>query len=173
MDTLIKLNDNEINYLIGNIYRTKKLIDTLLSEHLQIKIKYLVPGLKALEQHGDWIDLRAAQDYSLNPGDKGIIRLGVAMELPEGYEAHVLPRSSTFKKYGIIMTNSMGIIDNDYHGNEDEWGFPFYATDFAFIPKNTRIAQFRVVRTQGPIIFDVVADLELESRGGFGSTGEE
>lgn len=138
-----------------------------------IKIKYLVPGLKALEQHGDWIDLRAAEDYSLKPGDKGNIRLGVAMELPEGYEAHVLPRSSTFRKYGIILPNGMGIIDNAYHGNEDEWGFPFYATDFAFIPKNTRIAQFRVVRTQGPIIFDVVADLELESRGGFGSTGGE
>lgn len=120
---------------------------------------------------GNWIDLRAAEDVDLLPGQSANISLGVSMELPEGYEAHVLPRSSTFKQWGIIMVNGMGIIDNSYNGDRDVWAFPAYATTYASIKKGDRIAQFRIVPIQPPVGFVQVVQLGNKNRGGFGSTG--
>ena len=123
-------------------------------------------------QFGDWIDLKVAQDYSLKKGDFEILNLGVSMEIPAGYEAHLVPRSSTFKKYGILQTNGVGIIDNDYSGTDDIWGMPVYATRDIEITKGTRIAQFRIIRKQPDIHFEYVDELENPNRGGFGSTGD-
>ena len=93
------------------------------------------------------------------------------MILPEGYEAHVLPRSSTAGKFGIICANSMGVIDNSYSGNEDEWRFPAYAIRNTIITKGDRICQFRIVKNQPELEFEVVEHLNDISRGGIGSTG--
>ena len=142
-----------------------------------IKIKYIDNGvgepLKRIAQivGSDWVDLRAAEDVTLEKGDFKLIPLGVAMKLPDGYEAHVIPRSSTFKRYGIIMANSMGMIDQSYCGNEDEWKFPAYATKDTVIHKNDRICQFRIWWKQQELRFDEVDDLGTKGRGGFGSTG--
>lgn len=122
---------------------------------------------------GDWIDLRAAEDVVMEPGEHRIISLGIAMELPEGYEAWLLPRSSTYKNYGIMMWNSAGIIDNSYSGNDDIWGFPAYSPNGTIkeIHKGDRICQFRVVENQPKIFFNLVEDLGNPNRGGYGSTG--
>ena len=146
--------------------------------NLEIKVKYTTEidkEFKELEgiSQGDWIDLRVAEDYNLKRGDFKLLRLGVCMQLPEGYEAHVCSRSSTFKKYGIFMSNSMGIIDNSYCGDTDEWLYAAIATKDVVIPRGTRIAQFRLERIQPNISFVKVDKLEGESRGGFGSTGEK
>ena len=139
----------------------------------RIKIKYLrdVPKLKKISQ-GDWIDLYCGEDTFLRPDETCIIPLGVAMQLPEGYEAIVVPRSSTFRKYNILLTNSIGVIDNSYCGNGDEWGFPCLATNFTQIPRGVRIAQFRIIKNQPEIEFETVDILTGTNRGGFGSTGE-
>ena len=138
-----------------------------------IKIKYLrdVPKLKRISE-GDWIDLYCGQDILLSPNEACIIPLGIAMQLPVGYEAIVVPRSSTFRKYSILMTNSIGVIDNSYCGNGDEWGLPCLATDFTMIPKGARIAQFRIIKNQPEIEFETVDFLTGSNRGGFGSTGK-
>ncbi len=117
-----------------------------------IRIKYM-RGVNKIERFnvGDWIDLRAAEDIMLSKNEFTLIPLGVAMELPEGYEALVVPRSSTFKKYGIIMANSIGIIDESYKGDNDEWHFPALAMRDTFIRKNERICQFRIIQHQ-PLI---------------------
>lgn len=119
---------------------------------------------------GDWIDLRAAEDVSLKSGEYKHIRLGVGMILPKGYEAHIMPRSSTFKNYGILMACS-GIIDNSYSGDEDEWLFGALAMRDTIIRKNDRICQFRIVQNQPTIEFFEVKHLNDKSRGGIGSTG--
>lgn len=139
-----------------------------------IKIKYLA-NIDKVEKLavGDWVDLRAAKDTHINKGELCNIPLGIAMELPKGYEAIVAPRSSTFKKYGILMANSIGIIDNTYCGDNDEWCFPAYATKDVEIPANTRIAQFRIQLNQPVINFIEVDTLGNNNRGGFGSTGEK
>lgn len=140
-----------------------------------IKIKYVKDGMKKIEQieNGDWIDLRIAEDVHLEPNEFKLIPLGVAMALPLNYEALVIPRSSTFKKYGIIQANSIGLIDETYCGDNDEWQFPVYATRVVDIPKNTRICQFRIFKHQ-PTVELVEADhLSYTNRGGFGSTGEK
>lgn len=128
-------------------------------------------GGKMPEQNGDWIDLYTAEEVMLRPGDFKVISLGVSMELPRGYEAHILPRSSTFKRWGILMANGMGIVDNSYCGDEDVWGFPAYATRTVTIPKGTRICQFRLERVSEPVEFEEVEMLGNADRGGFGSTG--
>lgn len=140
---------------------------------MNIKVKYK-PGMIPLEtiEVGDWIDLRCAGNYKIAEGDWGLIPLGVAMEIPKGWEAIVLPRSSTFKKYGLIMTNSAGVIDEVYNGDDDFWMFPFYATRDIVLTKNTRIAQFRLQKHQPMINFKTVEKLGNKNRGGFGSTGE-
>lgn len=120
---------------------------------------------------GDWIDLRANETITLHKGDFRLIPLGIGMKLPDGYEAHVAPRSSTFKNWGIIQTNSIGIIDNSYSGDNDQWMMPVLATKDTLIARNERIAQFRIVEKQPMIGFNVVEHLEDADRGGFGSTG--
>lgn len=140
---------------------------------LDIKIRYLVEGLVDVEvtEIGDWIDLRSAFNISLFKGEKTLIRLGVAMKLPEGYEAILAPRSSTFRKYGIIQTNGIGVIDSTYCGDHDEWMMPVVATKETFIHKNDRICQFRIQKKQPTIKFVKVDKLGGNDRGGFGSTG--
>jgi dUTP pyrophosphatase len=120
---------------------------------------------------GDWIDLRAAEEVHLKAGEYKLIPLGVVMELPQGYEALVAPRSSTFKKCGIVMTNSIGIIDESYKGDNDEWHFPAYAVRDTVIHKNERICQFRIMAHQPLIHLKEVETMGNKDRGGFGSTG--
>ena len=120
---------------------------------------------------GNWIDLCSAKRVVMMEGDHELISLGIAMKLPEGYEAHILPRSSTFKKWGIIMANSMGIVDNTYCGDNDIWMFSAIATRNIVIEKGDRIAQFRIVEIQPSIRFNQVNSLGNKDRGGFGSTG--
>ncbi len=138
-----------------------------------IKIKYHVEGLEPVKQAHpfEWYDLRSAETVELKKGDFKLIDLGVSIALPEGYEAILAPRSSTFKNYGIIMTNSFGVIDSLYKGNEDRWMMPAYATRDTVINKNDRICQFRIQECQLPIEFIEVDHLGNENRGGYGSTG--
>ena len=140
---------------------------------MKIIIKYFDKDIFPIEKiaKGDWIDLRAAEDIEMKAGSFHLIRLGVGMILPEGYEAHVAPRSSTFKNFGIIQTNSPGIIDNSYSGEKDEWRMPAYALRDTVIHKNDRICQFRIVEKQPTVEFEEVEHLHDKSRGGFGSTG--
>ncbi len=140
----------------------------------RIKIKYFTDKIDKLGCIGgksDWIDLRAAENVTLKKGDFKLISLGVAMVLPEGYEAHLVPRSSTFKNFGVIQANSVGIIDNSYCGDNDVWCFPVFAVRDTEIHVNDRICQFRIVKNQPAVRFDEVTFLEGNDRGGFGSTG--
>jgi dUTP pyrophosphatase len=138
---------------------------------MDIKIKYL-RNIFCIEpfSNGDWIDLRCAEDVQMKAGEFKLIPLGVAMELPEGYEAIMAPRSSAHK-HGILCANSIGIIDESYKGDEDEWRFPAYAVRDTYIAKNTRIAQFRIIKHQPAINLVEVETLGNENRGGIGSTG--
>ena len=139
---------------------------------MEIKIKYFtdIQPIEKIEK-GDFIDLRSAEDIDLDAGDFAIIKLGVGMKLPAGYEAHIVPRSSTYKKWGIIQTNSVGIVDNSYSGDNDQWMMPVLAMRDTHISKNDRICQFRIVEKQPDVEFTVVEKLDDESRGGFGTTG--
>ena len=139
---------------------------------MEVKIKYFsdIEKIKKFK-YGDWIDLRSAEDVELKAGDFKIIKLGIGMKLPYGWEAHVAPRSSTYKNFGIICAHSFGIIDNSYCGDEDEWGFPAIALRDTTIHKNDRICQFRVVEKQPSIDFVEVEHLDKVSRGGFGTSG--
>lgn len=138
-----------------------------------IKIKYL-RDIKKIERFnvGDWIDLRAAVDVTMKAGEYRMIPLGVAMELPHGYEALVAPRSSTFKKYGLMLANSVGIIDETYKGDNDEWHFLAFAMRDTVIHKNERICQFRIIEHQPLIHLEEVERLGNTDRGGIGSTGK-
>ena len=133
----------------------------------------LYPELKPIEQipQGDWIDLRCAETTFMLAGDYYIIPLGVSIKLPAGYTAILAPRSSTFKKYGIIMANSIGVIDESYKGDKDMWGFPAYATKDTTIPANERICQFTIIK-KTTMCLNVVDKLDDVNRGGFGSTGK-
>lgn len=141
---------------------------------LNIKIKYFA-DIIPLEYIGgnksNWIDLRAAEDVDLKAGEFKLISLGIGMVLPEGYEANIVPRSSTFKNFGILQTNCFGVIDNSYSGDNDEWKFPAYATRDVHISKNDRICQFRINKIQPAISFETVTHLNDTDRGGFGSSG--
>lgn len=123
-------------------------------------------------KRGDWIDLRAAEDVELKVGEFKLISLGVSMKLPYGYEAHIVPRSSTFKSWGILQTNHMGVIDNSYCGDNDIWMFPALATRDVLIEKNSRICQFRIAKKMDDISFNEVEHLSETNRGGFGSSGK-
>ena len=139
-----------------------------------IKIKYFnkeIDKLRNIENKSDWIDLRSAIDIELKAGEFKLIPLGVGMKLPKDYEAHIVPRSSTFKTWGIIQTNHMGVIDEGYHGNNDQWMMPVYATRDTVIQKNDRICQFRIMKKQPDLVFCEVEKLDENDRGGFGSTG--
>lgn len=140
---------------------------------MEIKIKYFGDMMKIKNDNGisDWIDLRAAERVELKKGEFRLIPLGVAMELPKGYEAHVIPRSSTFKKYKVLQANGMGLIDNSYSGDNDEWHFPALAMEDTVIEKFDRICQFRIIEKMPKISFIEVKLLDNEDRGGFGSTG--
>lgn len=140
-----------------------------------IKVKYFsdkIDKIKVIE-NGDWIDLRASETVELKAGEFKLIPLGVGMKLPDGYETHVVPRSSTYKNYGILQTNSCGIIDNSYCGNNDQWMMPVYATRDTVIHENDRICQFRIIEKQPSIEFEEADKLEDKDRGGFGSTGRK
>lgn len=140
---------------------------------MTIKVKYKSDSSVRLEtiDVGDWVDLHIQSETRLKRGEFRLLPLGVAMELPEGYEAHVVPRSSTFKNYGIIQTNSMGIIDHSYCGDRDWWFFPAYAFHDVKIPKGARICQFRIMPIQPKLEFEEVEELGNKDRGGHGSTG--
>lgn len=138
-----------------------------------IKIKYHNQSIGKIGRiaQGDWIDLRAAETVELKAGEFKLISLGVSMKLPEGYEAHLVPRSSTFKNFGITQTNHCGVIDNSYSGTNDIWKFPALAHRDTIINENDRICQFRIVEKMPHINFEEVETLDNTDRGGFGSTG--
>lgn len=140
---------------------------------MNIKIKYHNKDIEKMTQipNGDWIDLRAAETVAMKAGEFKLISLGVSMKLPDGYEAHVVPRSSTFKKWGVLQTNSMGVIDNSYCGENDIWRFPALAMRDTFIEEGDRICQFRIVKKMEPVEFVEGEHTDDADRGGFGSTG--
>ena len=143
-------------------------------ETKKIKIKYFTDKIEKLtyiDGKSDWIDLRAAESVDMKAGEFKLIPLGVAMELPEGYEAHVVPRSSTFKNFGIIQTNHQGIIDSSYCGDNDQWYFPAIAMRDTVIHAGDRICQFRIMEHQPYLNFVAVETLGNDDRGGIGSTG--
>ena len=141
---------------------------------MEIEIRYLsdkIEPLRYIDGKSDWIDLRAAEDVVLSKGEFRLIPLGVAMELPRGYEAHIVPRSSTYKNYGIIQTNHMGVVDESYCGDDDQWYMPVLAVRDTVIHVNDRICQFRLMEHQPPVHFQETDRLGNQARGGFGSTG--
>lgn len=142
---------------------------------LNIDIVYHNPNMPKLEKvdNGDWIDLRASVGGAFKKGDFALIDLGVSMRLPDGYEAHIAPRSSTFKNWGIIQTNSFGVIDNSYSGTNDIWKMPCYFTRDTVIEPNDRICQFRIVKKMELVSFTEVTELDSTDRGGFGSSGKK
>lgn len=140
-----------------------------------LDIKYFSDKINKLEYidgKSDWIDLRAAEDISFKAGEFKLIPLGIAIRLPKGYEAHVVPRSSTYKNYGLIQTNHMGVIDCSYCGDNDQWFVPMYALRDTEVHVNDRICQFRIMENQPQLIFNEVEHLDDKDRGGFGSTGK-
>ncbi len=140
-----------------------------------IRIKYFTDKIEKLayiDEKSDWIDLRAAEEIEMKKGEFKLIPLGVAMELPKGYEAHIVPRSSTFKNFGIIQTNHQGVVDCSYCGDNDQWFMPAYAVRDTQIHVNDRICQFRIMENQPKIVFDEVTSLGNEDRKGHGSTGK-
>ena len=141
-----------------------------------IRIKYFseeIEKLSFIEGKSDWVDLRAAKEVALKKGEFALIPLGVGMELPNGYEAHVIPRSSTYKNFGILQANSYGLVDESYCGDHDEWFFPALAVRDTVIHVNDRICQFRIMKHQPEIVFEETDTLSAEDRGGFGSTGRQ
>ncbi len=145
-------------------------------ERETIKIKYHsdeIEKLTYIDGKSDWIDLRSAEEVQLENGEYRLIRLGVSMQLPKGYEAVVVPRSSTYKNFGIIQTNHMGVIDESYCGDNDEWMMPVLAVRDTVIHVNDRICQFRIQKHQPQITFEEVEELGNADRGSFGSTGKQ
>lgn len=142
---------------------------------LNIDIVYHNPNMPKLEKvdNGDWIDLRASVGGAFKKGDFALIDLGVSMRLPEGYEAHIAPRSSTFKHWGIFQTNSVGVIDNSFSGTNDVWKMPCFFTRDTVIEPNDRICQFRIIKKMEPVSFTEVTELNSTDRGGFGSSGKK
>ena len=152
----------------------RQVADSSGADALKVRIRYLSDRIEKLQppdNSANWVDLRAAEDVDLKKGDFRLIRLGVAMKLPEGYEAHIVPRSSTYKNFGIIQANHYGVIDNAYSGDGDEWMVPVIAMRDTSIHINDRICQFRIEKRQPDIFFEEVDHLDDTDRGGFGSTG--
>lgn len=139
-----------------------------------VKIKYFTDKIDKIKKfdNGDWIDLRSAETVELKAGEFKLIHLGVAMELPKGYEAHVVPRSSTYKNFGIIQTNHQAVIDESYCGDNDEWLYPAYALRDTVINVNDRICQFRIMKKQPAFTLVEIPTLGNKDRGGIGSTGK-
>ena len=140
-----------------------------------IRVKYRDKTLPKLQNiagiKSDWIDLYASQDYELKQGEFKLIDLNVVVEIPKGYEGHIAPRSSTFKNFGIIQTNSVGVVDNSYCGDEDYLKMPVLAMRDTIINKGDRICQFRIFKKMEETIFEEVEVMDNENRGGIGSTG--
>ena len=145
------------------------------SNTYMIHVKYFSDKINKIEkiEQGDWIDLRAAETITLAKGDFALVPLGVGMKLPANFEAHLAPRSSTFKKYKVIQTNGIGVIDNSYSGENEQWMMPVLAIEDTVIPENERICQFRIVERQPNVSIVEVDHLDDQSRGGFGSTGSK
>ena len=142
----------------------------------QIKIKYFTDKIEKLayiDGKSDWIDLRASEEVTLKQGEFALVPLGVAMELPKGYEAHIVPRSSTYKNFGVIQANHCGVVDGSYCGDNDMWRMPVIAMRDTQIHVNDRICQFRITKNQPEILFEEVEHLEGKDRGGFGTTGKQ
>ena len=142
----------------------------------QIKIKYFTDKIEKLayiDGKSDWIDLRASEEVTLKQGEFALVPLGVAMELPKGYEAHIVPRSSTYKNFGVIQANHCGVVDGYYCGDNDMWRMPVIAMRDTQIHVNDRICQFRIMKNQPEILFEEVEHLEGKDRGGFGTTGKQ
>ena len=171
-------NIGKLEYKVSvDIEEAKKQIEKLgrlIDPPQTIKIKYFDQEIEQIQMIsvGDWIDLRSAESVTILKGEYHLIPLGVGMILPDGYEAHIVPRSSTPSKFGIICANSMGVIDNSYSGDGDEWKFPAVAIRDTHIEKSDRICQFRIVKNQPGITFEVVDHLNETDRGGIGSTGK-
>ena len=142
----------------------------------QIKIKDFtdkIDKLAYIDGKSDWIDLRASEEVTLKQGEFALVPLGVAMELPKGYEAHIVPRSSTYKNFGVIQANHCGVVDGSYCGDNDMWRMPVIAMRDTQIHVNDRICQFRIMKNQPEILFEEVEHLEGKDRGGFGTTGKQ
>lgn len=143
----------------------------------KIKVKFFdkevyPEGLQKIGgKKSDWIDLRARERIVLEKGIFKLIPLGVAIQLPEGYEAIIAPRSSTYKNFFILQTNSIGVVDETYCGDNDEWKLPVLAVEETVIEKGERICQFRIIEHQPELEIEVVESLGNEDRGGFGSSG--
>lgn len=160
----------------GTIFnpKTEELIKAMAAvTALPIKINYHGTPYRLKQVKGsDWIDLYVVESYHLKAGEREYLNLGISMKLPEGYEAYIVPRSSTFKKYGILQTNSPAVIDNAYSGDNDIWKYPVYATREIWIPEGARVCQFRIQKSQPKVEFIEVDSLGEENRGGLGSTGD-
>jgi len=166
-----ELVETEVQNVVKYKERKKKVKKQF--KPLQIKVKYFdkeIPKLQKIKQ-GDWIDLRAAETVELKQGEFKLIPLGIGMKLPKGYEANIVPRSSTFKNFGILQTNSFGVVDESYSGNEDQWFFPALAMRDTKIEKGDRICQFRINKKMPEVDFVEVEFLDEVNRGGHGSTG--
>jgi dUTP pyrophosphatase len=138
-----------------------------------MKIKYHdkeIDKIKKIEI-GDWIDLRAAETVEMKQGDFKIISLGISVELPKGYEMYIVPRSSTFKNFGIIQPNSPSVVDELYKGDSDLVYYPCVAMRNTIINKNDRICQFRIMKKMEELEIVEVETLGNENRGGLGSSG--
>lgn len=151
---------------------TKKIVISNNTEKIKVKYFATISHIEKIQQ-GDLIDLRCAKEMIIHKGNLELIPLGVAMQLPKGYKANLYPRSSTFKKFHILMANSVGQIDNSYCGDNDQWMFAAYATEDTYIPFNERIAQFEIVKIQPTIEFEEVEHLTNTDRNGFGSTDKK
>lgn len=173
MEAIRKENKEKLEEAIEGIRKDNhKVLDRLRPE---ILIKYHTAAAKPVEQAhmGEWFDVRAAESYDMKAGYFYMINLGISVRVPHGYEAILAPRSSTYKKYGILQTNSIGVIDETYSGDDDIWMMPVLATRNAHIEAGDRIAQFRIQRNQGNPRLKEVRYLGKNNRGGFGSTGEK
>ena len=170
-----EIKEDKIENLFFSAEEIEQLKDLAATKTIDIRYHTeLFPDLSPIEEfeQGDWIDLRCAATTTLKAGSFLVIPLGVSMKLPNGYNAIVAPRSSTFKKYGLIMANSIGVIDESYCGDNDMWGFPVYATRDIEIPVNERICQFTIIK-KSKVNFNTVDKLTDKDRGGFGSTGRK
>ena len=156
-------HDFRLENILGNVINDD-------AEAIQIRYFPNSPEL-VMNDRGDWCDLYVYEDMTLKAGEFACVPLGVAMKLPDGYEAIIAPRSSTFKRTGLIQTNSIGVIDNSYSGNDDQWMMPVYATRDVIIEKGMRLCQFRIQKRQPELVFNAVASLSDSNRGGFGTSG--
>ena len=143
-------------------------------KNVQLRVKYLKSDMEPLcyvDGKSDWIDLRIAETVQMKAGEFRLLPLGIAIALPKGYEAHIVPRSSTFKNFGIIQTNHMGVVDESYCGDGDQWYMPAYALRDTVIEAGSRICQFRIMRHQPSLTFEAVERLGGTDRGGSGFAG--